>query len=249
MSAKNISVISLSYNDDIYIKKHIDNLSFVDEVILIDNNSTDKTVEIAEELGVTIIHQKDSNKADILKSTIETAKNNWILVVKSTDHFSEDLINEITAEISKPKSAECYFAGQTLFFFGKTIKYGVFLNKKKLLLLDKTRHSYSEGFNGERFNRPKVFKNKITSFSYKNFEDFNSRLNIIRKEEALVLFQKNKKPNIYHFFFKPFFIFIDQFFLKLGFLNGREGFILAYICAFSVLKRYFILWLLYRNME
>ncbi|WP_316634125.1 glycosyltransferase [uncultured Flavobacterium sp.] len=249
MSAKNISVISLSFNDEIYIKKHIDNLSFAQEIILIDNNSTDKTVQIAEELGITVIQQHDNNKTDVLKLAIESAANNWILLLNSTDHISDKLRDELTAEISKPKSAECYFCGQTLFFFGKTIKYGAFLNKKKLLLFDKTRHSYSIGFNGKLFKRPAVLKNKVNSFSYKNFEDFNSRLNIIRKEEALVLFQKNKKPNIYHFFIKPFLIFINQYFLKLGFINGREGFILAYICAFSVLKRYFILWLLYRNMD
>lgn len=249
VSAKKISVISLSYNDEIYIKKHIDNLSFVQEIILIDNNSTDKTVAIAKESGITVIQQNDNSKADSIKLAIESAANNWILLLNSTDHISDKLREELTAEISKTKTDDCYFSGQTLFFFGKTIKYGVFLNKKKLFLFDKTRHTYSIGFNGKPFTRPTVLKNKIQSFSYRNFEDFNSRLNIIRKEEALVLFRKNKKPNIYHFFVKPFLIFINQYFFKLGFINGREGFILAYICAFSVLKRYFILWLLYRNMD
>lgn len=249
VSIKNISVISLSYNDEIYIKKHIDNLSFANEIILIDNNSTDKTVAIAEELGASVIHQKDTKRADIIKSAIESTTNNWLIVINTTDHLSEELINELTTEIDKPKTATSYFTGQTLFFFGKTIKYGVYLNKKKLLVFDKTRFSYSEDFNRNPPKRLTFFKNKINSFSYKNFEDFNSRLNIIRKEEALVLFQNNKKPNIYHFFMKPFFLFINQYFLKLGFINGREGFILAYICSFSVLKRYFILWLLYRNMD
>ncbi|MDA6069784.1 glycosyltransferase [Flavobacterium sp. AC] len=249
VSIKNISVISLCFNDEIYIKKHIDNLSFADEIILIDNNSTDKSVLIAEELGVTILHQKDTKRADIIKSTIDSLKNNWVIVINTTDYLSEELINELTTEAHKQKTASSYFAGQTLFFFGKTIKYGVFLNKKKLLLFDKTRFSYSEVFNRYPPKKLTLFKNKINSFSYKNFEDFNSRLNLIRKEEALVLFQKNKKPNIYHFFMKPFFLFINQYFLKLGFINGREGFILAYISSFSVLKRYFMLWLLYRNMD
>lgn len=249
VSIKNISIISLCYNDEIYIKNHIENLSFAHEIILIDNNSTDKSVSIAEELGITVIEQNENIKADIIQSVINSAANNWVMVINVTDFLSPELINELTTEIDKSKAAECYFAGQTLFFFGKTIKYGVFLNKKKLLIFDKTRFSYSEDFNRNPPKRLTLFKNKINSFSYKNFEDFNSRLNLIRKEEALVLFQNNKKPNIYHFFMKPFFLFINQYFFKLGFLNGREGFILAYISSFSVLKRYFILWLLYRNMD
>lgn len=249
MVSKNISIISLCFNDEIYIKKNIDNLSFANEVILIDNNSTDNSVVLAKKLGATVIHQNEVKRADIIKSTIESTTNNWVIVINTTDYISEDLINELITETDRPKTDPSYFAGQTLFFFGKTIKYGVFLNKKKLILFDKTRFSYSEDFNRNPPKRLSLLKNKINSFSYKNFEDFNSRLNLIRKEEALVLFQNNKKPNIYHFFMKPFFLFINQYFLKLGFLNGREGFILAYISSFSVLKRYFMLWLLYRNME
>ncbi len=249
MLAEKISIISLCYNDETYIKKHFDNLSFADEIILIDNSSTDKSVEIAKELGATVIPQNDNFKADCIKSAIASAKNNWVILLSCTDHLSQELINEMCSEISKPKTASSYYSGQTLLFFGKTIKYGVFLNRKKLLLFDKTRHSYIESVDKSFFKQPKLLKNKIASFAYKNFDDFSNRLNVIRREEALVLFKKNKRPNAYHFFIKPFFTFINQYFLKLGFLNGREGFILAYICAFSILKRYFILWLLYRNMD
>jgi glycosyltransferase involved in cell wall biosynthesis len=247
VSIKSISIVSLCYNDEIYIKKHIENLSFANEIIIIDNNSTDKSVSIAEELGITVIPQNDKSKADIVKSAIDATKNNWVVFLNVTDFLSPELINEIITEVAKPKTAASYLSGQTLFFFGKTIKYGVFLNRKKLMLFDKTR--CSNIFDSNQSKKAAILKNKIHSFSYKNFEDFNSRLNIIRKEEALALFQKNKKPNIYHFFMKPFFMFTNQYFLKLGFLNGREGFILAYISSFSILKRYFILWLMYRNME
>ncbi|MEN2412697.1 glycosyltransferase [Flavobacterium mesophilum] len=249
MSANNVTVISLCYNDETYLKKHFENLLFANEIILINNNSTDKSVEIAQELGATIIEQNNSFKDDCIKLAIESAKNNWILLVSCTDHLPEKLVNEISSEISKQKTASSYYSGQTLFFFGKTIKYGVFLNRKKLLLFDKTRHSYSKSVDTSWFKKPKLFKTKIASFAYKDFDDFSNRLNVIRKEEAQILFKKNKRPNIYHFFIKPFYVFFSQFFLKLGFLNGREGFILAYICAFSILKRYFILWLLYRNMD
>lgn len=249
MLAEKISIISLCYNDETYIKKHFDNLSFANEIILIDNNSTDKSAEIAKELGATVISQKDNLRVDCIKRAIASAKNNWLILLNCTDNLPQELINEMSSEISKPKTEASYFAGQTLFFFGKTIKYGIFLSRKKLLLFDKTRHSFTEGAYNSLFKRPKLFKNKIKSFAYKNFDDFSNRVNLVRKEEALILFNKNKRPNIYHFFIKPFFIFINQFFLKLGFLNGREGFILAYIYSFSILKRYFILWLLYRNMD
>lgn len=249
MTVQNVSIILFCNNDEINIKKNIEDLSFASEIILIDNNSTDYTAAAAKELGVTLLEQNDTSKFEIQKQAVESAKNNWIILLDSKDNLSQELQNELTEKINNQNAAACYFAGETLFFFGKTIKYGAFFNKKRLLLFDRNRHSYSENLKVTLFDGSKPLKNKINSFAYKSFDNFNTRLHLIRKEEALVLFHKNVKPNFYHFFMKPFFIFIHQYFLKFGFIDGKEGFILAYINSFSILRRYLILWLLYRKMD
>ncbi len=67
--------------------------------------------------------------------------------------------------------------------------------------------------------------------------------------EAKMLYKKKKRPTLFHFLFRPFYRFWHQFVIRLGFLDGKEGFILAYVSAFSVFKRYVNLWLLYRKID
>ncbi|KFF05884.1 glycosyltransferase family 2 protein [Flavobacterium reichenbachii] len=252
MITTKLTIVTFCYNDEISIKKQIENIAFADEIILIDDNSSDKTAVIAKELGAVVLQQTENNKTQQINAAIEMAQNNWILTLDPNESISTELKQEILNKISCADSQEFYFAEQTLFFFGKTIKYGAFYNKKRLFLFNKSKISNEEIkiipakiF----FKRSKTLKNKINLYAYKNFDDYNSSLNSKRKEEALVLFHNNIKPNFYHFFIKPFSSFVRQYFLKFGLIDGREGFILAYINSFSILKRYLILWLLYRKME
>jgi glycosyltransferase involved in cell wall biosynthesis len=248
-----ISVVSFCFNDENNIEKYIKEFSFAHEILFLDNNSTDKTVEIAQKLGATVIQQTSDNKAEQQKIAVVNAQNNWILLADLNEIFSPQLKKEILLEISNPKKSSVYFIKQTLIFFGKRIKYGAYYNKKKMLLFNKSIFANSDvskiAFTNQNSATSRTLKNTLDSRDYKSFDDFNSRLNFLRKEEALVLFDKNIKPNFYHFFIKPLSNFLNQYFIKFGFIDGKEGFILASVNSFSILKRYLILWLLYFKME
>ena len=94
-----------------------------------------------------------------------------------------------------------------------------------------------------------LLKNTSDHNTYKGFDAYNQKLSQYSKLQAQQLFQKNVRPNLYHFLFRPWYRFMHQYFLRLGILDGKEGFILAYINAFSVFKRYIQLWLMYRKID
>jgi glycosyltransferase involved in cell wall biosynthesis len=244
-----ITIIVFCCNDAARIKGHIENISFADEIIFIDDNSPDNTAAIAEEPGIIILKQTTDNKEKQQSIAIKSAQNNWIILLDANQYISSELKAEILVTLSTSNVAELYFVRETLFFFGKTIKYGALYSKTKILLFDKKRYLYKGEQKIKFMQRQKIFKTRINSYAYKNFDDYNSCLNLVRKEEALVLFQNKIKPNFYHFLMKPFLSFINQYFVKLGFMDGKEGYILAYINSFSILKRYLILWLLYYDMD
>lgn len=244
-----ISIITFCHNNENNIKEHLENLSFAQEIIFIDDNSSDNTVTVTRESGAKVIVLADECKQEQEVNAIKEAKNNWIILLELNEYLSNELKAEILLEISNPDTAGLHYVRETLFFFGKTIKYGAFYNKSRVLLFDKKRYSYTGKQQTKHMQASKTLKNRINSCAYKNFDDYNYNLNLLRKEEAQLLFHKNVKPNFYHFFMKPFFNFVHQYFLKLGFVDGKEGYILAYINSFSILKRYLILWLLYYEME
>lgn len=92
-------------------------------------------------------------------------------------------------------------------------------------------------------------ENNLFSKKGIGFDEYNSQLTIEAKALANILYEKKIRPNYLHLIVIPFGFFLKNYFFKLQFLKGKEGFILAYIHAFSIFKKYLFLWLKYRKME
>ncbi len=92
-------------------------------------------------------------------------------------------------------------------------------------------------------------ENNLFSKNGISFDEYNSQLTLEAKELANVLYEKKIKPNYFHLIAIPFGNFIKNYFLKLGILKGKKGFIFSYIHAFATFKKYLFLWLKYRKLE
>lgn len=135
---------------------------------------------------------------------------------------------------------------------GKKIKYSGFQTDWVIRLFKKDCGKYNGNLVHETLDvngTTAKLKTRVPHHTYKNFDDYTSKLHRYSKLQAQMLYEKGKRPNLIHFFFRPFYRFWHQYLLRLGILDGKEGFILAYINAFSVFKRYVNLWLLYRKIN
>ena len=74
-----ITALAITYNEEENVNRYIENLSFVDEIIFVDSQSTDSTVAIAEKLGVKIIQRKFDDFSNQRNFAIQQAKNDWII--------------------------------------------------------------------------------------------------------------------------------------------------------------------------
>ena len=84
---------------------------------------------------------------------------------------------------------------------------------------------------------------------YLDFDSFSQRTTQIAKRKAFKLYSKKVKPNMIDFIWKPFWTLKKECVFNLCILDGKQGFILAYLRAFMQLKTYLFLWLNYRNLE
>ncbi|MDX6188194.1 glycosyltransferase family 2 protein [Flavobacterium sp. Fl-318] len=250
-----ISVIAFCTNEVNDIKKLIDNVSFAHEIILINTNKRNNAIlPLVEKCGATLVQQTITNKTQQQNLLINQVQNDWILLLDLKEYISTELKNEILLKISNPQANRIYYIKQTFHFFKKKINYGEFIYRKRVFLFrKKVEISLSNNRNKPSiiafFRKSEILKNRIDSYTYKDFDEYNLRLSLKSKEEAILLHMKNIKPNMYHFLLKPFFNFMNQYFAKLGFLDGKEGYILAYINSFAILKRYLFLWLLRNKLE
>lgn len=246
-----ITALAITFNEEVNVKRYVESLSFADEIIFVDSISSDDTIEIAKNMGVKVIERKFTNFSEQRNYAINQAKNDWIVFFDLDEIITKELENEIQEIVANPGEDVAFFVKRNFFFMGRHIHFGGWQSDKAVRLFNKNFCQY----NGLVHEEVKangtigILKNKLNHFSYKNFDNYNDKLNLYSKLQAENLYNKKRKPNAYHFIFRPLYRFLWQYFFRLGILDGKEGFILAYVHAFSVFKRYLQLWMLYRKIE
>jgi glycosyltransferase involved in cell wall biosynthesis len=247
-----ITALAITFNEEINVKRYVESLSFVDEIIFIDSKSTDKTVAIVREMGVKVIEREFTNFSDQRNFAISQASNDWILFFDLDEIITPSLETEIKKIIELKNDTVAFFVKRNFYFMDKHIRFGGWQNDKAIRIFNKNFCQYNGNLVHESVKtngKIGLLQNKVNHFSYKDFDNYNDKLNLYSKLQSVNLYQKKLKPTFYHFLFRPLYRFLWQYLFRLGILDGKEGFILAYIHSFSVFKRYLQLWMLYRKIE
>jgi glycosyltransferase involved in cell wall biosynthesis len=246
-----ISALAITYNEEENVERYVKGLSFADEIIFIDSYSTDKTIEYAQEYNVKVIQNKFIDFSTQRNFAIAQASYDWILFFDLDEVVTPQLEKEIKQAVDKKNDVVAYFVKRKFHFMGRYIRYGGWQNDKAIRLFNKQYCRYTGLVHEVIETRGKVscLKEQVDHYSYKSFDNYNNKLNMYSRLQAETLYAKRKRPGGYHFFIRPIYRFLWQYIYRLGMLDGKEGFILAYIHSFSVFKRYLQLWMKYRKIE
>lgn len=247
-----ISAIAITYNEEINIESYIESLSFADEIIIVDSFSTDKTIELAKHYDVKIIQNPFENFSAQKNFAIAQATYDWVVFFDLDEKVPEALADEIVATVNSKRPLKVYNVKRDFYFMGKRIKYSGFQTDVSVRLFNKNYCNYNGSPVHETIQTDEkigLLKQAVQHHTYKSFDNYNEKLSLYSKLQAQALYKKNLRPNLYHFMFRPWYRFMHQYFLRLGFLDGKEGFIISYIHAFSVFKRYIQLWAMYRKID
>lgn len=247
-----ITVLAITLNEEENVKRFVQSLSFADEIIFIDSYSTDATVTLAKELGVTVIQRQFDDFSTQRNFALQQAKNDWIVFFDLDEFISPELEKEIITVTTNPNDCVAFYVKRNFFFMEKLIKHRGWKKNKVIRVFNKIQCNYNGNLVDETITtagNTSVLKNYADHYSYKNFDNYNNKLNLHSQLQAKSLYLKNKRPNFYHFFILPYSQFCWQYACRLGFLDGKEGFILAYLHSFAVFKKYLQLWIMYRKIE
>lgn len=247
-----ITALAISYNEALNVERYIERLKFADEIIFVDSESTDNTQTLAAQMGAKVLTRPFTNFSEQRNFAIAQASHDWILFFDLDEIITPELEEEIKATVKNPGGKNAFFVKRTFHFMGKRIRFGGWQNDKAIRLFNKNHGTYNGNLVHEEVKadgKVGILKNRLNHYSYKSFDNYNDKLNLYSKLQALNLYQKKVRPNVYHFFIRPLYRFMWQYFFRLGVLDGKEGFILAYVHSFSVFKRYLQLWMMYRKID
>jgi len=216
-----ISVVIITKNEEKFISDAIKSALWADEVLILDSGSEDKTCEIAKKLGARVEYQEWLGFGRQKQKAVSLAKNDWVFVLDSDERITDELKNEILNELKNPKF-DAYFVARLNNFWGKNIKhlglypdYSIrFFNKKKAKFNDRDVHESVECECKKGY-----LKNHMIHLAYESIEEFIAKQNRYSSIAA-----KNNKLKA---LFSPFWTFFKLYFIKLGFLEGWDGFVIA----------------------
>lgn len=239
-----ISAIIPTLNEEIHIADAIKSVSFADEIIVIDSFSTDKTLAIAAQYNVKIIKRKFDDFSSQKNFAISQAKHSWIYILDADERVTPKVEKEILTAVKNPKGFVGFYVRRTFYFCGKKVNYSGFQRDKVIRLFLKEFCSYSGLVHEKIEAKGKLgfFKNKIDHFSYRNYDHYISKMNHYAAIRAEELHKKGVSVNLYHVIIKPTARFVIHYLIRLGFLDGFTGILVAKTQAYGVLTRYIKLW-------
>jgi glycosyltransferase involved in cell wall biosynthesis len=191
---------------------------------MIDSGSTDNTLEIANKFKNTkIIHQKWLGFGKQKQAGVDACSNDWVFILDSDEIITDELKNEL---LSLSFTCKAYFVPRLNYFFGKPIRHCGLYPDTTLRLFDKKIAKFSEDEVHEKVltnEKTDTLKKHMLHFAYENIEEFITKQN---RYSSL-----NKKDRVLKALFSPYWTFFKIYFLRLGFLEGWRGFVIAKLYA------------------
>ncbi|NOQ91540.1 MAG: glycosyltransferase, partial [Flavobacteriaceae bacterium] len=225
-----ITAIIPTFNEELNIEAAIKSVDFADEIIVIDSFSTDNTVALAKKHEVRLLQRKFDDFSSQKNYAINKVKYDWVFVLDADERISLVLKEEIKNTLKKQKDEVAYWVCRTNIYMNKEIKYSGWQNDKAIRLFKKEFCKYNGKLVHEKIvakGKTGVLENKIKHYSYKGIDAMILKRNRYAQFQAEMLFEKGKKPNMYHFVLKPLLRFVKHYIIQLGFLDGYRGLIIS----------------------
>ena len=238
-----LSVGIITYNEENRIGKTLDSIKEIaDEIIVVDSESSDRTVKIAEAKGAKVFIEKWKGYGPQKNSVLEKCNGDWILLIDADEVVSLELKKRIKEIINGSSETDVYKIKLRNICFGKEIKYGgwddyvIRLWKKgKVRISDREVH---EKYEIDKNSKTEKIKELIIHYTYDNIEQFLEKLNRYTSQSATQYIKESKKSGILKIYSKMLFRFIRMYILQLGFMDGYEGYLLAKYSSIYTMTKY-----------
>jgi glycosyltransferase involved in cell wall biosynthesis len=245
-----VTVVIAARNEAANIGQCVSSVAWAREVIVVENDSTDDTVEIAKAAGATVMSNPFVTIGMQRNAAIARATSDWIFVVDADERGSEELAEEIRSVIKRP-TPNAYRVPRRNFFLGSEIHHGGWEHDRPIRLFrsnlkyDSSRvheHVETDGAVGE-------LKNALSHEPYASLDGYVEKLDRYSGWWAKDRFERGKRTHPFSALMRARLRFASMYLFKLGFLDGEAGVILASLAEMSVMMKYARLWELQKRNE
>jgi len=243
MNAVKLSVVIITYNEERNILNCLKSVQHIaDEIVVVDSYSSDKTAEIAKQFGAKVILHKFEGHIQQKNYAITLAANPYILSIDADEMPDTTLLEQIKL-VKQNWIYDGYSANRLNNYCGQWIKHGAWFPDIKLRLWNSSKGEWKglnphDKFEMSSTSKIKHLPGNLLHYSYQNKDQHLKKTDYFSSISANAYNSNGKKSSQLKIIFSPIFRFTRDYFFKLGFLDGINGFKIATISAFEVYLKY-----------
>ena len=242
-----ISACIVARDEEDRLPACLDSLGFCDEILVVDSHSRDRTREIAAAHGARVLERDWPGHVAQKEFAIREAKHDWVLCVDADERISPELAAEI-ARLRADGFDGCagYVVPRRSRYLGRWIRHGTWYPDWKLRLFDRRRGRWGGRDPHDRVElegATRRLAGELLHDPYRTFAEHLATIDRYTTTMADQLHADGKRARIVDLLLRPPLRFLGFYVLRLGFLDGWRGLLLAVLAAHYVRLRYWKLWL------
>lgn len=238
-----ISLVIIAFNEEEKIAQCINSAKdIVDDILVVDSYSTDQTVYIAGSLGARVIQNAFEGHIQQKNFALQNALHDYVLSLDADEALSDELKTHI-AEIKSNWKSDAYKMNRLTSYCGKWIKHGTWYPDTKIRLFNKAAGSWKGSNPHDRFDlkegkKLSFVKGDILHYTMNNISDHLKQMDYFTEIMARDLYKAGKKSSYLKLFFSPVIKFVKSYFIRMGFLDGYYGLVIALNSAHASFLKY-----------
>lgn len=243
-----LSAIIITKNEAANIRSCLESVSWADEIIVVDSGSIDDTVNICKALGAQVYATNDWPGFGMQKNrALSYATGEWVLSLDADERVTPQLRTEIESTLNDPGVHAAFRIPRLSSFCGKYMRHSGWYPDYVTRLFRRGTARFSDDLVHESLivnGSAGKLRQPLMHETFHDLDELLTKINHYSTAGALMLSEKNKKATLKKAVGRAVWAFIRTYILRAGFLDGREGFMLAVSTAESTYYRYAKLMLL-----
>ena len=232
-----LSVTVITRNESANLARALDSVRWADEIIVVDSESTDNTVEIARRFTERVIVRPWPGYVDQKNFAAAQASHDWILSLDADERVSSALAGEIRGLLTTEPTVAGYRIPRRAFYLGRWIRSTDWYPDHQLRLYDRRRAKWSGRYVHESVSPDgpvKRIRNAIEHFPYRDLSHHVQTMDRYTTLAARQLFEDGRRASWVDILVVPRLTFFRNFILRGGFRDGMPGLVISAMNAYYV---------------
>jgi glycosyltransferase involved in cell wall biosynthesis len=236
-----LSCILIVRNEAARIERCLRSVAFADEIVVLDTGSTDATPRLARRYTDRVYRSAWRGYGGTKQDALEKTKGDWILWIDADEVVPEGLAEEIQGIVDGETVHSGFHLSRKAYFLGRWIRHGGWYPGHVIRLFRRDCGRFSPDLVHEGVSltgRAGFLKHPLEHYTDDTIQHYFEKFNRYTSLAAADLAGRGKHATVFELLLRPVFMFLRMYVIRLGFLDGMEGFLLALFSGQYVFAKY-----------